>query len=178
MINSIKFITLSALVSLAVCFMFSANTVAAEFKIGVMNVQKVLTSSVAGKEAKGKFDARMKELQGKFKAEEEELLAMQKDIEKKSTAWSEETKQEKVREFQKKRRELQAKTEDARFELKNLQDKELAPILKALEKVVDGYGVANGYTVILDAKNHVIYFDEAVDISDKLIVELDAAMGQ
>ena len=178
MINSKRFITLSALVFLAVCFMFSAGAVAAEFKLGVMNVQKVLTSSVAGKEAKGKFDARMKELQEKFKAEEDELLAMQKDIEKKSSAWSEETKQEKVREFQKKRRELQAKTEDARFELKNLQDKELAPILKALEKVVDGYGAANGYTVILDAKNHVIYFDEAVDISDKLIVELDAAMGQ
>ena len=151
---------------------------AAELKVGVMNVQKVLTSSVAGKAAKVKFDTKMKELQDKFKAEEDELLAMQKDIEKKSSAWSEETKQEKVREFQKKRRELQAKTEDARFELKNLQDKELAPILKALEKVVDAYGSANGYTIILDAKNHVIYFDESVDISDKLIVELDAAMGK
>ncbi len=102
---------------------------------------------------------------------------MQKDIEKKSSAWSEETKQEKVREFQKKRRELQAKSEDARFELKQLQDKELAPILKALEKVVDGYASANGYTLILDAKNHVIYSDQTIDISDKLIIELNAAMG-
>jgi len=67
---------------------------------------------------------------------------------------------------------------DARFELKTLQDKELAPILKALEQVVDVYGPANGYTVILDAKNHVIYFDQSIDISDKLIVELDAAMAK
>ncbi len=151
---------------------------AAETKIGVMNVQKVLTSSVAGKAAKVKFDAKMKELQDKFKVEEDELVAMQKDIEKKSSAWSEETKQEKVREFQKRRRELQAKSEDARFELKTLQDKELAPILRALEQVVDVYGPANGYTVILDAKNQVIYFDQSIDISDKLIVELDAAMAK
>lgn len=164
------------------CFCVSlatANSVlAADMKIGVMNVQKVLTSSVAGKAAKVKFDARMKELQDKFKVEEDDLLAMQKDIEKKSSAWSEETKQEKVLEFQKRRRELQAKSEDARFELKGLQDKELAPILKALEKVVDTYGSANGYTAILDAKNHVIYFDQSIDVSDKLIIELDAAMAK
>lgn len=164
------------------CFSLSLfavdRTSAAEVKIGVMNVQKVLTSSVAGKAAKEKFDAKMKELQDKFKLEEEELLAMQKDIEKKSSAWSEETKQEKVLEFQKRRRELQNKADDGRSELKVLQDKELAPILKALEKVVDVYGSANGFTVILDAKNHVIYFDESVDVSDKLIVELDAAMAK
>ena len=167
-----------ALLCFTISFIGAGSVVSAEMKIGVMNVQKVLTSSVAGKAAKEKFDAKMKELQDKFKAEEEELLAMQKNIEKKSTAWSEETKQEKVLEFQKKRRELQAKTEDARYELKGLQDKELAPILKALEKVVDTYGTANGYTVILDAKNHVIFFERGIDISDKLIVELDAAMAK
>ena len=168
---------LVVLVCLTIAICMAGKLVAAEMKVGVMNVQKVLTSSVAGKAAKEKFDARMQELQSKFKAEEEDLVAMQKDIEKKSSAWSEETKQEKVREFQKKRRELQAKSEDARFELKQLQDKELAPILKALEKVVDGYASANGYTLILDAKNHVIYSDQTIDISDKLIIELNAAMG-
>ena len=178
MLHTKRIITLSAFVSLAVCLLFSAGTVAAEVKIGVMNVEKVLASSAAGNEAKGKIEAKMKELQGKLKAEDEKLRAMQKDIEIKSSAWSEETKQEKVRELQKKGRELQSKREDAEFELKNLREKELSPILKTLDKVIDSYGAANSFTAILDAKNHVIYFDEAIDISDKLIVELDAAMGQ
>lgn len=150
---------------------------AAEMKIGVMNVQQVLVNSASGKTAKVKFDEKMNELQAKFKSEEEELISMQKDIEKKSSAWSEETKQMKVREFQKKRRELQEKSEDARFELKTLQDKELAPILKALEGVVGNYGKENGFTMILDSKSGVIYFSEAIDISDQLIKELDAAMA-
>jgi len=178
MSRSKRIVVFFSLLCFTISFIAAGSVIAAEMKIGVMNVQKVLTSSVAGKAAKVKFDAKMKELQDKFKAEEEELLAMQKNIEKKSTAWSEETKQEKVLEFQKKRRELQSKTEDARYELKGLQDKELAPILKALEKVVDTYGTANGYTVILDAKNHVIFFEQGIDISDKLIVELDAAMAK
>ncbi len=150
---------------------------AAEIKVGVMNVQQVLVNSVSGKAAKEKFDEKMKNLQAKFKTEEQELVDMQSEIEKKSSAWSEETKQVKVREFQKKRRELQEKSEDARFELKTLQDSELAPILKALEGVVASFGDKNGYTVILDSKAGVIYFSEAVDITDQLVKELDAAMA-
>ncbi len=167
--------------SICLCFAFSlliSNvSQAAEQKIGVMDVQKVLVNCAAGKAAKAKFDTKMKELQATFKIEEETLIAMQKNIEKKSSAWSDETKQAKIREFQKKRREAQEKAEDARFELKGLQDKELAPILKALEKVVANYGDTNGYTAILDSKSGVVFFAEGVDISDKLIIELDAAMA-
>jgi outer membrane protein len=172
---------LSALAALCLllCFnLFSVDSAdAADMKVGVMNVQKVLVNSVSGKTAKEKFDQKMQDLQSKFKAEEQELVDMQGEIEKKSSAWSEETKQVKMREFQKKRRELQEKSEDARFELKTLQDKELAPILKALEGVVDTFGKENGYTLILDSKAGVIYFSDAVDITDQLVEQLDAAMA-
>ena len=172
----LKRVSVLGFVSLWLCFFLAlANAaVAAEMKVGVMNVQKVLVNSVSGKAAKEKFDKKMQDLQAKFKAEEQELVDMQGEIEKKSSAWSEETKQMKVREFQKKRRELQEKSEDARFELKTLQDKELAPILKALEGVVEAFGDTNGYTLILDSKGGVIFFTEAVDISDQLVKELDA----
>jgi outer membrane protein len=119
----------------------------------------------------------MKELQSSFKAEEDALKEMQDEIKKKSSAWSEEKKAEKVRDFQKSGRELQAKTEDARFEMKNLQDKELEPILQALEKVVDKFGKENGYTAIMDSKNGVIYFDKKIDISDTIIKKLNGALS-
>lgn len=172
-----RLITAAIMCSLVLVMSLAGRVSAADMKIGVMNVQRVLVNSASGKSAKAKFDEKMQELQTKFKAEEEELITMQKDIEKKSSAWSEETKQMKVREFQKKRRELQEKSEDARFELKTLQDKELAPILKALEGVVVDYGKNNGYTMILDSKSGVVYFSEAVDVTDTLVKELDAAMA-
>lgn len=149
---------------------------AEDLKLGVMNVQKIIVQCDAGKDAKGRFDTKMKELQSKFKSEEEELKKLQDEIKKKSSAWSEEKKAEKVREFQKSGRELRAKTEDARFEMKQLQDKELEPILKALEKVVDKHGEENGYTAIFDSKNSVIYFDKTIDISDILVKKLNKAM--
>lgn len=157
---------------------FADGVQAAEMKIGVMNVQKIIIQCEAGKAGKARFEQKMKELQGKFKGEEDALQALQKEIEKKSSAWSEETKSDKLRDFQKRKRELQAKTDDARFELKQLQDKELEPILKALESVVLKYGEKNGYTAILDIKNGVIYNDPAIDLSDMMIKELNKSMGK
>jgi len=168
---------------LAVVFLiitsFSVNTgFAAEVKIGVMNVQKIIVACDAGKEAKTRFEQKMKDLQSSFKEEETALKELQDEIKKKSSAWSEEKKAEKIRIFQKNGRELQAKTEDARFEMKQMQDKELEPILKALEKVVESYGKENGYTAIMDSKSGVIYFDKKAEISDVIVQKLNEAMAK
>ena len=171
-----KRILLAGVFFLLACFTAQSSS-AADLKIGVINVQKIIVSCEAGKAAKERFDVKMKELQGSFKKEEEDLKLMQDEIKKKSSAWSEEKKAEKVREYQKSGRELQAKTEDARFEMKQLQDKELEPILKALEKVVEKYGKEKGFTVILDSKNGVIYFDEAIEVSDAITKKLNEAMA-
>lgn len=171
-----KRILLAGVFLLWACFTAQSSS-AADLKIGVINVQKIIVSCEAGKAAKERFDVKMKELQGSFKKEEEDLKAMQEEIKKKSSAWSEEKKAEKVREYQKNGRELQAKTEDARFEMKQLQDKELEPILKALEKVVEKFGKEKGFTVILDSKNGVIYFDNAIEVSDEITKKLNEAMA-
>jgi outer membrane protein len=161
---------------LSLCGINSSVVNAAEMKIGVMNVQKVLLDSAAGKAAKAKFESKAKELKAKFQTEENALTAMQDDIEKKSSAWSAEKKEAQVREYQKKGREFQVKTEDARFELKQLQDKELEPILKTLQTVVEGYGKQNGYTAIFDSKIGVLYNTPAIDVSVDLTKALDQAM--
>lgn len=169
---------LLAVALLAAFCMPGAGQALAETKIAVMNVQRIITQCDNGKQAKVRFEARMKDLQGKFKGEQDELVALQKEIEKKSSAWSEEKKTEKARELQKLRRELQTKTEDANFELKQLQEKELQPILKALEGVVNDYGKKNGYMAIFDIKGGVIYYDKAIDVSEAIVKELNAAMAR
>ncbi len=150
---------------------------AADVKVGIMNVQKVLVKCTAGAKAKETFDKKIKEVESKFKKEQDALVALQGEIEKKSSIWSKEKKEEKVLEFKKMRREFQSKTEDARLEMKQLQDKELEPILKAMEKVVADYGKEHNFTMILESKSGIVYFNEAVDISDDLIKEMDKSMN-
>lgn len=167
---------LAGLIFSLVFFAYNSSF-SADLKIGIMNVQQIIVECDAGKAAKSRFDQKMKDLQAKFKAEEEALKGLQDEIKKKSSAWSESKRAEKVREFQKSGRDLQGKTEDARMEMKNLQDKELEPILKALEKVVDKYGADNKFSAILDAKS-VIYFDEKTDITKVLIKKLNGALAK
>jgi len=162
-------------VALLAVFLFCADVRAAEVKIGMMNIQKIISLSDYGQAATKRFQARGKELEAKFKPEQENLIALQKDIEKKSSAWSEEVRADKIREFQKRQRDFQVKTDDARFELKQMQDKELEPILKALQSIVEKIGKDGGYTMIVEARSG-LYFDQSIDLSDTIIKRLNSTL--
>ena len=161
-------------------FLLQAGTVkAAETKIGVMNGQKVIWTCAAGAKAKVKLEGKMKGLQEKFKAEEQTLVDLQNEIEKKSSAWSKEKKDQKIQDFNTKRRDLQTKQEEARTEMNQLKETELGPIIKAIQVELEKFGKQHGYTVILDsASGAVPYFDhEGVEVSDALIKDLDKSMA-
>jgi len=169
-----KYVVFYSLITLFSCGL--AMAAEGDMKIGIMNVQKVLVQSEAGLEAKAVFQQKNQELQASLQADQEALQKLQEEIEKKSSVWSKEKKDEQVLEFNRMRRDLNTKTEDARMEMKRLQDKELEPIVKELEKVVDDYGAQENFTMILDSKSGVIYYDQAIDISDALIRKLNKAM--
>ncbi len=170
----LKRIVLVVTVMVLAGFTLDSSPVQAESqKIGVMNLQKILLESAAGRKAKDVFEKRTNELQVKFKAEQDALLALQSEIEKKSSAWSKDKTGEKVRQLKTGQRELQVKSEDAQLELRQLQDQELEPILKMLQTVVNSYGQKNGFSVILDSKVAVLYADPSMDVSDAVRKELD-----
>lgn len=153
----------------------AATVTAEEMKIGVINMQKVVASSDAGKKAQEIVTNKMKELQEKFKKDEAELIALQKEIEKKSSAWSDQMKQEKAIEFQKMRRNLGVKQEDANIELKKLREENIGPILKQLQQVVGQVGKDEGYTLILP-NNVILYGNNKINLTDKITKALNEAM--
>ncbi|MGL1932982.1 MAG: OmpH family outer membrane protein [Desulfotalea sp.] len=158
------------------CCLFVSNAFAANTKIGVMDVQKIITGCQAGPGAQAKFDASVKEFETKFKKEEESLLALQKEIDKKRSVWKKAKVTEKMTEYQTKARSLQAKRANSQLIVRKMQDEAIKPILKVLEGVVEKYGKANKYAVILEVKGGVVYYDKATLVTDKLIKELDKAM--
>ncbi len=169
-----KFVCMT--VAILTVFPFAASAVGATgSKVGFINMQKVLAGSDAGKKAQKAMEKKMKELKASFKKEEDALLALKKEIEKKSSAWSEEKKQEKAIEFQKKRRDLSVKQDDANLELKRLREKYLGPILKKLEKVIQEVAEKEGYTMIFP-RSAIVYAADSVDLTDTIIKALNAKM--
>jgi outer membrane protein len=148
---------------------------AAEMKIAVLNIQTVLTKSSAGLAAKDKIEKRMQELKAALEKDKNELIAFQEEMKKKASVWSDDKKQEQLLEFQKKRRDLDAKQDNANMEMKNLQDRHLAPIMKELEGIVRQVAAAKGYSIVLP-NTAVLYFDNAVDVTSEVTQSLNAKL--
>lgn len=164
-----------SLVSLiAGTFMFFSGSVFAEdISIAVLDMQKVVLNSEIGKAAQKEMEGKFKELEKKFKKDEEALVALQEEIEKKSSVWSEEKKQDKAIEFQKLRRDLRVKQDDANLEMKQLQEKKLAPIFEELQTVIKNFATEKGYSLILPGQA-VLYAIDSVDITDEVTQALNA----
>lgn len=163
---------------IAAAFLFSSTAVLAEgLLIAVLDMQKVVLTSDLGKKAQVEIEKKVKELEKTFKQDEDALVELQNEIEKKSSVWSDEKKQDKSIEFQKLRRDLRAKQDDANVELKQMQEKQLAPIFKELEVVVKKFAKDKGYSIILPGQA-VLYAVDSVDITTEVTQALNAQSGK
>jgi outer membrane protein len=168
----------SVLIFSSVFFFLTIFTVAsagAASSVGVVNLQKVLDKSSAGVAAKKKMEAKMKEFKTSLDKEKEAVLALQKEMQKKADAWNEETKKEKALELQRKKRDFRVKQDDANLEMRTLQEKYLAPIMKELEVVVKEVAKKKGVTVIIP-NTAVLYFDKDVDMTSEITAALNKKM--
>jgi len=143
-------------------------------QIVTVNIQDVLLGSVAGQGVKKVLEEKVGAYQNKFQQEQEEVDALRAEIEKKSSVWSQEVREEKERDYQKRVREMQLKSEDAQFELQQLEKQVMSPVLNELQKVIKEVGEKNGYALILDSRAGLLYVDSSLDISDIVRKELDA----
>ena len=153
----------------------NSQAVAAENskQIVTVNIQEVLLGSEAGQEVRKVLEGKVSEFQEKFQKEQETVDGLRVEIEKKTSVWSQEVREEKERDYQKKVRELQLKSEDAQFELQQLEKQVMSPVLNELQKVIQEVGEQKGYAMIMDSRAGLLYVDSALDISESVKKELD-----
>ena len=172
--NLVVFSVIALLFGMTV--LVSSQAVAADNskQIVSVNIQDILLGSEAGQEVKKILEQKVGEYQEKFQKEQEDVDALRAEIEKKSSVWSQQVKEEKERDYQKRVRELQLKSEDAQFEMQQLEKQVMSPILNQLQKVIKELGEKNGYAMIIDSRAGLLYVDKTLDISELVRKELDA----
>ena len=148
---------------------------AADLKIGVVNMQKVIATSKAGKRAQSVLEQKMKTYDASFKKDRDSLLSMRSEIEKKSSAWSDSVKQEKFQAFQKKSAEFGAKEREANQEMRKLQEQHVQPVLKKLEEVIQSVAKSGNYDLIVP-NTAGLFASGGLDVTDDIVKALDAAM--
>lgn len=143
-------------------------------QIAVVNMQKVLRSSKAGKKAMQELNKKFERLKKQLQAKQKALQAFKSEMEKKGPLMNEEARAEKERQYKKMLREFKDKSDDAQFEMRQAESKRMEPILKKLEKVVNKIGKDKGYLVIMEKNMPGIYYTApGADITDMVIKVFD-----
>jgi outer membrane protein len=145
----------------------------AEFKIGIINPQVVLQTSVRGKEAIERLKALQLSKQKKYESMQKEIDALEKET--MSPALNAEARDKKAQDLVNKRTEIKRFAEDAQKESMGAQQKEFEKIQGELMPLIEKIAKADGYTMILDLNTAgVTYFEPGVDITDKVVKAYDA----
>ena len=149
--------------------------VAADLKIGIVDLQRALNESGAGKKAKEQFKGEFDRMQNGLKGEKDALDRLKDDLDKKSVVLSDDQRKTKMEDFERRRRDLRRKLEDSDAELRKKDQELTGSILKELAVVIQEIGEREGYTVILEnSSSSVLYGSKSIDITDSVIKAFDA----
>jgi len=145
-------------------------------KVGVVDLQKALNLSKAGKEAKSRITEKVKEVEGKIEKQQSELKALKEELEKQAVLLSADARATKERDYQQKLKDFQRYTKDRQEELQQLDAQYTNQIVEKLLNMAQEMAKKEGFDILLErGSGGVIYNAEAIDLTEKLIAASDAA---
>ena len=171
------FITLTILIFSAVltCSAFGADVA----KIGVVNFEKILKESSAGKLTQKQLKAKWTELQKKIDTEKKKVEDMSLALERESLVLSPEKKRDRQRELRDRISDLKKLNADFTEEFQILQSKRINQIQKDVFEISNTLGKEQGFLLIVERKTAgVIYMPDQVDITDLVIKTYNAQFAQ
>lgn len=163
-------------VVLIIAAMFTSRAFAADAtKIGMVNFEKIVKESSAGKVMQKDLKAKLEQLQAKLQAEEKKVQDMKTALDRESLVLSAEKKLERQRELRDRADDLKKMNADYTQEMQILQNKRMNQIQKDIFDITNKIGTAKGYLLIIEKKvAGVIYAADNVDITDEVIKEYNS----
>ena len=151
------------------------SSLAAELKVGCVDIQRALNECNAGKEAKKVIGKEMEKLQHLVTEKQKELQTMKETFEKQAPMLSQDARATKEKEFQNKVRDYQRWLEDNQKEIQQKGAEMEKRILLDLQKVIQKIGTDDGYTfILLKNENIVLFVNKTIDVTDRVIKTYDA----
>ncbi len=139
-------------------------------KIGVVDFQKILQNSSAGKYAQAEINKKGKQMESELAKKGAGIEERKKQIEKESLVMSKEMREEKQREIRIQINDLKVMQKRYTREFKAFENRLVQRIRKDVIKIVNEMGKSGGYLMIVEKKTgEVIYIPTSVDVTDAFI---------
>ena len=172
-------ITIGFLATLTI-FLCANHAGAADIaKIGIIDAQRILETSAAGKAAQAQIKEKSNRMATDLKAKGQEVEELGKRIEREAMVMSQEKREDKKREYRIKLNDFKGLEKRYRSELKELEQKLVSRIQKDILDLSAEIGKKQGYLLIVN-KLGVMYAPTSADITDSVIETYNAkyAKGQ
>lgn len=158
------------LAAMVAAVLTSAGPVSAEgLKVAVIDVNKVLNESEAGKAARKKMEDRYEQLKKKIETISEEARKMKEDLDKQKILLGKEKLKEREEALNTKVSELRQITQESEREMQNRQGELTREVLKIVEAQVDKIVKDEKIDLLLERSSGVIHFHPSMDITSKVL---------
>jgi len=151
------------------CGLIPALAVAAEFKIGFLDAERINRESApavrASKELEKEFAPRIQELQ----RQERQLKELQAALEKDGMTLSESERNRREQELARQGREFQRAQREYREDLNQRRNEKLADLFQRANRVIQQIAEAEKFDLILQ---EAVYRSPRIDITDKVLKAL------
>jgi len=161
-------------VLVALCFLPVSSMAEDSYKIGVVDLQRCIQESIAGKKAKDTLQEKKDDMQKKLDVRQNKLLELKKELEKQSMMLSMDAKEDKEKEFERQRREFKYFYDDISGQMRKAETEVRKVLLGELEKVVGDIGMKGNFTLIFERRSSgIMYLQNTIDITDEAIKAYD-----
>ncbi|MBU1214964.1 MAG: OmpH family outer membrane protein [Gammaproteobacteria bacterium] len=150
--------------------LIAANAQAGDFRIGIVDTERILRESAQALSAQKKIDKEFAVRDQEIKKLAGEIKDAQDDLDKNRSKMSDSSRRIKEREIANLNLQLQTRQREFREDLSLRQNEELAQILAKADKAIRAIAESEQYDVILQ---EAVYRNPRVDITDKVLKYLE-----
>lgn len=157
-------------------FYFVPTASAEEFRLAIVDMQRALAESKAGKSAQKEYEVEVKSAQAKLDKKKGEFEALKKNLEKQRESLNEQALLSKEEELIALEKDIKRSFRDAQEMLRRKNATIVADLVKEIRKIVEDLGRKEGYSLILEKNAQaVMYSDSSFDVTDKVVQHFDAS---
>ncbi|MBF0227016.1 MAG: OmpH family outer membrane protein [Desulfobacterales bacterium] len=158
-----------AIIALSMIILYASAGLCGDIaKIGIVDLQKILELSEAGKDAQEKLKKEKEKMEEDLSSRGAEIKNLQEKLERESLVISKEAKDEKERDLRIKIYDFKTLEKKYREDLQEIQGRILKKIRNELLEVIEDIGKKDGYLLIMESIG-VLYAPNSIDITDKVI---------
>lgn len=143
-------------------------------KIGIINLQKILMDSKAGKEAKAAFDKELELKRVEFTSKEKSARAVEDDLKANGAKMKADVRKAKEDKLAEDMKEMRRFSQDMEEELKKKDSELTSKIVADVLAITKKLGDEGNYSLILQAGQQVMYLNTTTDITDEVIRRYDS----